>query len=57
MAWAAATKACAREGPAETVDTDALRKVTGVAYIIGAVRAGAFATESRNTRPPKAEIL
>jgi len=57
MASAAATKACAREGPAETVDTDALRKVTGVACIIGAVRAGAFATGPRNTHQPKAEIL
>src|SRR5437867_10120653 len=38
MASAAATKACAREWPAETVGTDALRKVTGVTCIIGEVR-------------------
>src|SRR6267378_4170517 len=54
MASAAATKACAREWPAET---DALRKVTGVTCIIGAVRLTALATGLRSIRQPKAEIL
>jgi hypothetical protein len=59
MASAAATKTCAREGLVETVDKDALRKVTGVICIIGAARSATPLPRIRvrSARRLKAEIL